>query len=101
MKIYLDDIRPAPSGWIHAYTVSELITLYKDNENNIEELSLDHDLGDGLQTGYDFMRWLELEIFESRINNLPKINFHTSNPVGKYRMELVLKAINNVLSRRK
>ena len=46
MKIWLDDIRPAPNGYIHCHSVNEAIELIKNAKEPIEQLDLDHDLGD-------------------------------------------------------
>lgn len=45
MKIYLDDIREAPEGWIRTMTVDATFELLKYNK--VEALSLDNDLGSG------------------------------------------------------
>lgn len=44
MRLWLDDLRPAPDGWAHAYTVEEAIDLMLDR-GPVEDMSLDHDLG--------------------------------------------------------
>jgi hypothetical protein len=44
MKVFLDDGRPTPAGWMRAYWPDEVIALLKTGR--VEELSLDHDLGD-------------------------------------------------------
>ena len=44
MKIYLDDYRPCPPGWTLAKTAPEAIELLK--RGDVEEVSLDYDLGD-------------------------------------------------------
>ena len=43
MKLWLDDIRPAPEGWTHARTVAEAKALLETGE--VTHASLDHDLG--------------------------------------------------------
>ncbi len=43
LKVYLDDERAAPDGWFRTYTVDE--TIYVLLTADVEELSLDHDLG--------------------------------------------------------
>jgi hypothetical protein len=43
MRLWLDDCRPAPEGWVHAPNVAVAKDLAEKNE--IEEMSLDHDLG--------------------------------------------------------
>ena len=60
MRVWLDDIRPAPPGWRRCYTPAEVIELLQTDE--VTEVSLDHDLGltDGTreQTGYDVLLWI-------------------------------------------
>lgn len=97
MKVYLDDLRNTPQGWVRVYSAQELIELFETSGNEIEEISLDHDLGDGMQTGYDFMKWLESEVYEGRITKVPYMDFHTANPIGRQNMELVLRSIKNKL----
>jgi hypothetical protein len=49
VKVWLDDEREAPEGWVHVRTPEEAIELLRAGE--VEELSLDHDLG--LDVGRD------------------------------------------------
>tara|TARA_R110002049_G_scaffold285698_4_gene467063 strand:- start:225547 stop:225711 length:165 start_codon:yes stop_codon:yes gene_type:complete len=52
MKVYLDDERETPQGWIRVYWPDEAIELLRSGE--VIEISLDHDLGDDNRgTGYD------------------------------------------------
>lgn len=95
MKVFLDDERSTPCGWARVYSVDELIDLMTSSK--VDELSLDHDLGDGTKTGYDFMKWLEEEVYEGRIKQIPVIKFHTSNPSGRKNMESALVSINRKL----
>ncbi len=105
MKIFLDDIRPCPEGHIVARNPQAFYFLVTNNFDSITEISMDHDLGhwddSGKEvTGYDLLCWLE-ELITS-INSTrtilgqptPKIPFaikvHSSNPVGKQRMEAVI-----------
>jgi len=85
MKVYLDDTRSTPEGWIRTYWPEETIALLE--RGGITELSLDHDLGDdGRGTGYDVLTWLERRIFDNAAFPLPKIYIHSANPVGVLRM---------------
>ena len=90
-KVYLDDERQAPEGYIRAYTVPELISLVK--AGGVQEISLDHDLGEGLETGYDFLKWLEAEVYNSNITDIPVIYIHTQNITGRKNMILALQSI--------
>jgi hypothetical protein len=90
MKVYLDDVRPAPSGWILTTTVEETIKLLSTSK--VVELSLDHDLGIK-HTGYDVLLWIETKISIDPNFKPPIIHLHTQNPVGKKRMEAAIKSI--------
>lgn len=53
MKIWVDDIRPAPIGYVWRKSVNAVRRLIKENErfdtlhlNTIELIDLDHDSGD-------------------------------------------------------
>ena len=43
MKLWIDDIRKAPSGWVWVKTSTEAIKMLLSRP--IEEISFDHDLG--------------------------------------------------------
>ena len=86
MKVYLDDERPTPAGWVSARWPYEVIDLLKTGQ--VTEMSLDHDLGDDDRgTGYDVLKWLEEEV--ARNNFVPPlIMIYTSNVSARRRMEL-------------
>ena len=87
MKIFLDDIRNPPNdSWVIIRSTEELITFYQENHKDIDILSLDHDLGDGLKTGYDFLLWLEERVFHGKINLPNCIIVHSANSVGQLNM---------------
>lgn len=106
VDLWLDDMRPAPAGWLHAKTVDEakqVLVL-----GIVRNLSLDHDLGacrdclkgrspeqwleetkyqsmpncDHFGTGYTLVCWMEETGHWSK--NVPKL--HTANPVGRGKM---------------
>ncbi len=94
IKVWLDDVRPAPKGWVHIYTVPELIKFYEKNEKNIVQMSLDHDLGENTPEGYKFLTWLEKKVLRDRVyTSIPEISIHSANPVGKKRMEQTIQSI--------
>lgn len=92
-KVWLDDVRKAPSGWIHFEEIKSLKSYYIKNYKNIKEMSLDHDLGDNVPTGYDFLVWLEEMVYTGKYTKVPNIKVHSANPVGKRRMEQSIKSI--------
>lgn len=119
MKIWVDDIRPAPDGYIWWRSVNETITAIKvANEQNteymaeayralldgnyykrkhydklakeceIELIDLDHDAGDYVYDGGDYieiLNWLEVTG-----RNYP-IRIHSMNPVGRENMRRIIR----------
>lgn len=84
MKVFLDDERETPEGWVRAYWPAEVIALLQTGQ--VEELSLDHDLGDDVRgTGYDVILWIE-EAVALRGFAPPKIAVHSANSSAATRM---------------
>ena len=86
MKVYLDDERPTPPGWVRCYWPDEVIKLLRTGK--VKVLSLDHDLGnDRRGTGMDVLNWLENAVADpthpdvGRTTSLkpPKILIHSDN----------------------
>lgn len=91
MKVYLDDERKTPDGWVRVFWPKEAIELLKTG--NVKEISLDHDLGDDdLGTGYDVVLWIEEAVY---MNNFkpPKIKVHSANTSARHKMELGIQSI--------
>ena len=85
MRVYLDDERATPEGWIRTYWPQEVITLLE--RGCVTEVSLDHDLGDDERgTGYDVILWLE-EAVATRGFRPPKIVVHSANASARLKME--------------
>ena len=85
IKVYLDDLRVAPEGWIRVKTASEAIVLLQ--QGNVVEISLDHDLGDEENgTGYDVILWMEEKAFLEKFK-CPRIHIHTANISAREKME--------------
>lgn len=99
MRIFLDDARQAPPGWIQAYWPEEVITLLETG--NVTEISLDHDLGnDERGTGYDVVLWIE-EAVATRGFIPPKIVVHSANSSARERMERGIANIERLVSQTK
>lgn len=78
MKVFLDDIRSIPAGYVGARGYEECIRILTENKGNVEVISFDHDLGE-LKTGYDVCLWVvENEYYEG----LKTVILHSANPVG-------------------
>ena len=96
MKVYLDDERIAPEGWVQVRWPDEAINLLQTGA--VTHLSLDHDLGDDQTgTGYDVLLWIEKEVVLHKFTPPAKIDVHTANPAAQKRM---LAAIESVLRMR-
>jgi len=77
MRIWLDDLRPAPDGFGQVQTAEECIALL--DTGTVTALSFDHDLGTEL-TGYDVAKWIERNAIRLR----PILwDVHSMNPVGR------------------
>ena len=91
MKVFLDDERSAPEGWIQVRWPDEAIALLR--AGGVEELSLDHDLGDDEHgTGYDVLLWLEEEV-ATRGFAPPRIRIHSANVSARQKMEAAISSI--------
>lgn len=88
INIYLDDERVTPKGFVRTYTVEETIKMIEENEVDI--LSLDNDLGfigQPDKEGFQVIRWLEDRHNPNNPDHLPmskcpppeKIVPHTGN----------------------
>jgi hypothetical protein len=92
MKLWLDDVRPAPNGWAWAKTSQEAITILKDWWNEIEIISLDHDLG-GNDNGYKVLIFIEYTVAIEGYPFSPEILIHTANPAAREKMEAAVMSI--------
>ncbi len=93
MKIWLDDLRPAPQGYNTARSVNEAIKLIEDAENNcieIELVDLDHDLGDYAFDGGDAIKLLD---WLAERETFYPVEIHTANLVGRANMERMIRRL--------
>lgn len=98
MKIYLDDERTTPGGWLRVYWPDEAIELLKTG--SVAEISLDHDLGDDDRgTGYDVVLWIEEQVaLHSFVP--PAMKVHSANVSARTKMENGIRAIEAMMRRR-
>lgn len=89
MKLWIDDVRPAPQSYMWIITTTEAIKTILAFRNDIEEISLDHDAGDYVAYGGDYIKILD-KMEEKGINNI-SIHLHTANPVGRENMRRIIK----------
>ncbi len=91
MKIYLDDIRKAPDNYVLVKSVNQAKQLIINTERNndfIEIIDIDHDLGDFAYDGGDAIKLLDWLVER---NTLYPIQIHTANIIGRQNMERMIK----------
>ena len=90
MRIWLDDLRPAPRGYESVKSVNEAISLILEAEESgeiIEMIELDHDLGDYYPDGGDAIKLLD---WLAERETFYPVAIHTANPVGRANMERMI-----------
>ena len=91
MKLWIDDERLAPDGWIWAKTASESI-VWLHRREDITHISFDHDLGEGNGDGHGVICIVERMVADGRMK-LPCMTAHSANPVGAARIRQAIEAI--------
>lgn len=86
MFLYLDDLRipQTPKPWmiIRSY---EIAVAWMERFGAPTVISFDHDLGEGVPSGYDLAKWMVEKDIDMSGRFLPKefeFNVHSANPVG-------------------
>lgn len=79
MKLWIDDIRPAPEGYEWCKSVNDAKRKIIDIERQIEFIDIDHDAGEYVDDGGDYIKLLDW--LEETGRNYP-IKIHSMNPVG-------------------
>ncbi|MYM82634.1 hypothetical protein GTP44_11785 [Duganella sp. FT50W] len=99
MRVYLDDERQTPDGWVRAYWPDEVIALLETGE--VTHVSLDHDLGDDARgTGYDVVLWIE-EAVATKGFAPPIISVHSANSSAREKMLAGIQSIASIKLRLK
>ena len=106
MKLWIDDVRPAPEGyvWCKSVDIARLFIIKIEAEARVDEeynflynehvpiveielIDIDHDAGDYAQYGGDYIKLLDW--FEETGRNYP-IHIHSMNPVGVENMRRII-----------
>ena len=91
MKVFLDDARETPFGWVRVFWPEEAIALLRTGQ--VTKISLDHDLGDDQRgTGYDVILWIEEAVMTQNFRP-PEITVHSSNASARHKMQLGIESI--------
>ena len=97
MKLWIDDVRPAPEGYVWCRSTGEAIYCIErslhPNCNGvafapIELIDIDHDAGDYAWDGGDYIKlldWMEETGYTPRA-----IHIHSMNPVGVQNMRRII-----------
>ena len=90
MKLWIDDVRPAPEGYKWLFSVNmatAYIELVEARGDCIEIIDIDHDAGDYAHGGGDYIKLLDW--LEETGRNYP-IRIHSMNPVGVANMRAII-----------
>ncbi len=99
MKLWIDDVRPAPEGYVWCKSVNSTIGVIESveqtcfnwydvrDEDIISIVDIDHDAGDYASDGGDYIRLLDW--LEETGRNYP-IRIHSMNPVGVANMRRII-----------
>lgn len=96
MKLWIDDVRPAPEGYLWYRSVNEVkaeikyfdeVAFFLGERDPIELIDIDHDAGDYANDGGDYIKLLDW--LEETGRNYP-IRIHSMNPVGRENMRRVI-----------
>ena len=88
MKIWVDDVRPAPEGYVWCKSVNEAKRRICV-ANSISVIDIDHDAGDYAFDGGDYIKLLDW--LEQVGGNYP-IRIHSQNPVGVANMRRIIES---------
>lgn len=99
MKLWVDDIRPAPAGYIWVKSVDRAKEYIENHELMFKVsggkeiykttlIDIDHDAGDFAHDGGDYIKLLDW--LEETGRNYP-IRIHSMNPVGVANMRRIIK----------
>ena len=94
MKIWIDDVRPAPEGYVGCRSVNDaemIIGVIEADHKIIELIDIDHDAGDYAFDGGDYIKLLDW--LEETGRNYP-IRIHSMNPVGVENMRRIIERNN-------
>ena len=91
LKIWVDDIRPAPEGYVWLKSVNEVKKYLADPHilcnYEIKFIDLDHDAGDYAKDGGDYIKILD---YLEMVGYSGDLRIHSMNPVGVQNMRNII-----------
>lgn len=93
VKVWVDDVRPAPAGYVHIKSVNDFIEFVDDaGIDSIAVVDLDHDAGEFQEDGGDYIHCLDyLELIGAEDIC---VRLHSANPVGIANMDRIVRRNN-------
>jgi hypothetical protein len=97
MKLWIDDVRLPPTGYLWAKSVNDAKDFIIMSENHMssfaacEIIDIDHDAGDYASDGGDYIKFLDW--LEETGRRYP-IHIHSMNPVGVENMRRIIQKNN-------
>ena len=98
MKVFLDDVRLPPEGWVLVRTVEEAIAALKAFK--VTHISLDNDLGEGFKEGHEVSKWIEFITFTNKNYMPPVVTVHSSNTPRRKDIEAAIRNIERFVKER-
>lgn len=94
MKLWVDDLRPAPKGYIWVKSVKAAKTAIWQYEHNMIDdnilIDLDHDAGDYVSEGGDYIKLLDWLEAKNIVDTGYSFHIHSMNPVGIQNMRAII-----------
>lgn len=94
MKLWVDDIRFPPSDeWLHAVSVDQAklaIQIYLENEDGDLLIDIDHDAGQYVEYGGDYIKLLDWLENSNIVTDKFYFHIHSMNPVGVQNMKNII-----------
>ena len=91
LKIWVDDVRPAPEGYVWLKSVNEVKKYLADphilHNYEIKLIDLDHDAGDYAKDGGDYIKILD---YLEMVGYNGDLRIHSMNPVGVQNMRNII-----------
>lgn len=92
IKIYLDDIREAPLGWVVVRNSFDFKKLVLKTPEDIDKISFDNDLGERIE-GWELANWLRDEIKAGTVKRPRSMSAHSWNPVARDKINATIREI--------
>lgn len=91
IKLWIDDCRPAPSGYIWVKSVKAAKTAIWQYEHNMIDDNILIDFGDYVSEGEDYIKLLDWLEAENIVDTGYSFHIHSMNMVGVQNMRAIIK----------